>query len=180
MTRKRVLWLSQAVPWPPKTGMLQRSYNLLRQLTRRHEVHLYALNQRALLPEPERLRAAVVELERICERVVVHEMPSDRSPLLRAVLVAQSLFSSQPYDVNWLRSRRLAADLERVSRGGRFDLIHVDTLGMLPYTKAFTETPIALNELRPEVAHEEEHRLPVGVPAHAAGEDQTASDLLRL
>ncbi len=145
MTRKRVLWLSQAVPWPPKTGMLQRSYNLLRQLTRRHEVHLYALNQRALLSEPERLRAAVIELERICERVVVHEIASDRSPVHRALLLAESLFSSQPYDVNWLRSRRLAAALERVSRAERFDLIHVDTLGMFPYTKTFAGTQIALN-----------------------------------
>ena len=46
----RVLWLSHMVPYPPKGGMLQRSYHLVRTLARAHDVKLLCFNQRALLP----------------------------------------------------------------------------------------------------------------------------------
>lgn len=141
----RILWLSHVLPWPPNTGMLQRSHNLLKQVALRHEVHLFALNQGALLPDPEQVRRGQAELERICRRVVVRPIPSDRSSAARVWLLARSLVSRWPYDVNWLGSRDLTRDLEERSRSERFDVAHVDTIGMIPYTRWFSDTPVVLN-----------------------------------
>ena len=44
-----ILWISHLIPYPPKGGVLQRSYNLIKEVAKHHNVHLLAFNQRALL-----------------------------------------------------------------------------------------------------------------------------------
>ena len=45
-----ILWLSHLVPYPPTgLGVLQRSYNLIRELSRAHPVYLLAFIQKKLL-----------------------------------------------------------------------------------------------------------------------------------
>jgi sugar transferase (PEP-CTERM/EpsH1 system associated) len=141
----KLLWLSHVLPWPPKTGMLQRSHNLIRQAARRHEVSLFALNQSALLSNHEQVARGVAELESICARVRVHLIRTDRSRRLWAFLAVRALMSSQPYDVHWLRSRELSNELEAISRSETFDLIHIDTLGMVPFRRFFQGSASVLN-----------------------------------
>ena len=45
----KVLWLSHLVPYPPKGGVLQRAYYLLREASKYHEVDLLAFNQPGLI-----------------------------------------------------------------------------------------------------------------------------------
>ncbi len=141
----RLLWLSHLVPWPPRGGVLQRSYHLLREAAARHEVQLLALNQRAVLPTPDDVEAARAELRTFCASVEVHPIPADASRWRWASMVARGLLRSTPYDVNWLRSRAFADRARALAAGGDFDLVHVDTLGLHPYAAAFRGVPIALN-----------------------------------
>ena len=46
----RVLWLSQNLPYPPKTGVLQRNYNLIREASTFADVHLVAIVKEDILP----------------------------------------------------------------------------------------------------------------------------------
>jgi hypothetical protein len=48
----RVLFLSQIVPYPPHGGVLQRGYNIIRQLGQLAEVHLLAFIHPDALPTP--------------------------------------------------------------------------------------------------------------------------------
>ena len=41
----KLLWLSHFIPYPPRGGERQRSFNLLRQISRRYDVHLVAFNR---------------------------------------------------------------------------------------------------------------------------------------
>jgi glycosyltransferase involved in cell wall biosynthesis len=140
----RILWLSHLVPWPPQGGVLQRSFNLLREAAKRHSIVLAALNQRAILATPEAVRAAVAELEGLCESVRVCEIPSNRSPLVWAAVAAASALTRDPYDANWLRSAELRRVLAELRAAHRFDLVHLDTVGLFPYASAFGATPLAL------------------------------------
>jgi polysaccharide biosynthesis protein PslH len=45
----RFLWASHFIPYPPKSGMHLRSYNLLRGIAAEHEVDLVAFIQEAWL-----------------------------------------------------------------------------------------------------------------------------------
>jgi hypothetical protein len=141
----RVLWLSHYVPWPPKGGVLQRGYYLLREAGRRHDVKLVALNQRAFLPGEDELRAGCRELEKICSSVDVFPIPAERSKAAWGWMACAGFFQSSSYDANWLRSRALHQYLAELARAERFDLVHLDTVGLLQYAAPFASLPIVLN-----------------------------------
>ena len=163
--RLRILWLSHFVPYPPTGGNLQRSYHLLRQAAQRHRVHLVCLNMRAVLPTRDLVDDAVRELSRLCARVDVFPNPWDRSSLHRLTIAGLSFFHPQPYDRNWLRSAKLRRYVESIAGTETFDLIHVDTVGLVPYVAPFDGVPVALNHhnVESQLAHRraerEEHPL---------------------
>jgi glycosyltransferase involved in cell wall biosynthesis len=140
----RILWISHLIPWPPKGGVLQRSYNLLREAAKRHTVTLAALNQRAILATEAEVREAVAALEPLCAEVRVCEIPSNRSPLVWAGVVAASAVTRHAYDAVWLRSAQMRSILAELRAAGRFDLVHLDTVGLYPYAAGFGATPLAL------------------------------------
>ena len=45
----KILWVSHLVPNPPKAGVLLRSHNLVKELSKHHQVDLLAFNQRGLI-----------------------------------------------------------------------------------------------------------------------------------
>jgi glycosyltransferase involved in cell wall biosynthesis len=140
-----VLWLSHFVPYPPQGGALQRSYYLVRQAARRHAVHVVALNQRAVLPDEAALGEALEHLRAFCASVTVFDMPAVASGPRQLFTAAMSYFQSAPYEVNWLRSPRMHNYLRGLAASQAFDMIHVDTIGLMPYSEWFGETPVVLN-----------------------------------
>lgn len=139
-----VLWISHLVPWPPLGGVLQRSFNLLREATRRHTVTLATLNQAAILPTRAEVEQASVELGKICREIHVCELPSNRSRLVWAGVAAASVATVGPYDENWLFSPRMHATVRGLLKSQPFDLIHLDTVGLFQYARSAGSTPIAL------------------------------------
>lgn len=125
--------------------MLQRSFHLLRQAAKRHSVVLAALNQRANLPTREAVDEATAALREFCDDVRVCELPSNRSRLVWAGVVAAGALARAPYDVLWLRSARMREILAELRARHRFDLVHVDTVGLHPYSAGFAGTPLVLN-----------------------------------
>src|SRR4051812_15572878 len=132
-----VLWLSHFVPYPPQGGALQRSYYLVRQAARRHNVHVVALNQRAVLPDEAALGEALDHLRAFCASVTVFDMPAVASSARQLCTAALSYFQAAPYEVNWLRSPRMHAYLRGLAASHTFDMIHVDTIGLMPYSEWF-------------------------------------------
>lgn len=131
----RILWLSHFVPFPPAGGALQRTYHLLRHAASQHEVHLIALHQPRLLPTSAGLAESVEALSAICASVRVFPMPSERSPFHRSLAAAQSVISSSPFDVAWLRSGHMAQAIRESGVARPFDLVHVDTIGLWPMVR---------------------------------------------
>jgi glycosyltransferase involved in cell wall biosynthesis len=141
----RILWLSHFLPYPPKGGLLQRSHYLLREAARRHPVTLVALNQRGLLSTSDAVEDAVAALRPLVEDLAWFEIPADRSRLRWGLTAAASYFRRDPFDINWLESRAMRQYLTRRIARERFDLVHVDTLGLLPYADRQPQIPIVLN-----------------------------------
>ena len=141
----RILWLSHFLPYPPRGGAVQRSHHLLRHAARRHEVHLVALNQRALLPTAEALSGAVGALEQLCATVQVLPNRFDGRRLRWAAMVAATFWRTTSYDVNWLHHPALCPLLDGLAAADAFDLVHVDTLGLMPYATCVRGLPIVLN-----------------------------------
>lgn len=140
----KVLWFSHLVPYPEAgLGVLQRSYHLVRALSRAHEVHLLAFVQRKIIEDllgdvEEGLKLASEHLGHYCARVQFLPIPADCSRSGRTWVAARSLIGAYPYSIRWLQSdeaRRAAANW---NASIDFDVVHFDTLGLAPYRKIFT------------------------------------------
>lgn len=142
----RIVWLSHFVPYPPRGGNVQRSHHLLRQAAAHHEVHLVALNQRAMLPTPDAVERACASLRGVVASLSVFPIPADRSRLAWYRLALRAFGDRRPYDVLWLRQPAMHTAIQALlgSRAG-VDLVHVDTLGLWQYLPAGINAVTVLN-----------------------------------
>jgi glycosyltransferase involved in cell wall biosynthesis len=140
----RILWLSHIVPYPPKGGVLQRSYHLLRQTALRHEVTLYAfVQQRPVLQcfgdLDQGLAEAKRALEGFCKEVHFFPIPMESRTKGMLRLAVRSLLSRSSYTLNWLRSSSYSRALQQIDFS-QIDLIHADTISLAPYAVRFSST----------------------------------------
>ncbi len=116
----RILLLTQIVPYPPDSGPKIKTFNVLRYLAARHEVHLVSFVRPG--PEEEHLQS----LRSYCASVT--GIPLRRSRLRDAVYLLKSLVSGRPFlierdDLPTMR-RAVAALLAQY----QFDAVHADQL----------------------------------------------------
>jgi len=141
----RILWLSHVIPYPPKGGLWQRSYNLLKQIGKNNEVHLISLNQKRLLSSRQAIDDATLALKKICKRIDIFPIMSDKSKWHKATMTMLSYYSRLPYDVNWLYNKDMLTFVEKLANRELYDLIHIDTLGVFQYALPFSGTRFVLN-----------------------------------
>ncbi len=145
----RILWLSHLVPYPPKGGVLQRSYHLLRELARCNEIDLMAFIQRDLFVQrfasvEQGLQEAQAALSEFCRNVAFFPIPSERHRYTKHALALASLATPIPYTVNWLRSASFR-DAMHAHAARSYDAIHVDTISLAPYVDALPPLPRVLD-----------------------------------
>jgi polysaccharide biosynthesis protein PslH len=145
----KVLWLSHVVPYPPKGGVLMRSYYLSSGLAKNFTVDLAALIQPKLITPffsnyDEGLEEARKHLHKIFNQVYLKEMDHS-STTASKILAIKSLFSSIPYSVAWHYSSTYKNLIRELLRKNNYDLIHVDTLGLYQFVENLTSTPMILD-----------------------------------
>lgn len=140
----KVLWLSQNLPFPPKTGVLQRNYNLIRECSRFAEVHLVAIVKQDILPNFDEAVAAR-ELNALCETVTTVHLPIEQSRARFLWMVAKSLFTRTPFTANWTASPELERAIAGAAARGPYDMVFFDTISLAPYRHLMKGWPTALN-----------------------------------
>lgn len=147
----KLLWLSHLIPYPPKGGVLQRSFYLLRELSKHHEIDLLAFNQKDLMAPLYKgdiqrgLVDAHQELSKICNDVEFFDIECDSKSAGKMFLALTSLFSRYPYTINWLRSETFSKILlEKISRES-YDLVHLDTISLDIYRPLLGNLPCVLD-----------------------------------
>lgn len=136
--RLKVLWLSHLIPYPPKSGVLMRSYHLLHELAKHHDVDLFAFNQtrqfRAHFPDEkigfEKINAHFGEFLGRCH---FESIPSERARWGRHLLALRALLGGRPYTIDWLKSSTAFDALRAWIKEKSYDLIHFDTISLVPY-----------------------------------------------
>ena len=145
-----ILWLSHMVPYPPKGGMLQRSYNLLKEASKYHNIYLLAFNQSNLLKTfyPD-IETGLAEAEKVlsdhCKALKILPIPSESSRLARFSLLFKGLLPFKTYTVSWLDSKLFRETLLSWLNKYQFDLTHFDTISFAPYIKYLPHTCNILN-----------------------------------
>ena len=146
----KILWLSHLVPYPPKGGVLQRSYNLIKEVSKYHEVTLLAFIQTDLLksmfPSVEAgLLEAKEHLGNFCSHVEFIAIPCEKTSYGKHLLAFKSLFTKDPYSINWLKSEKMWTAIQRIKSKEHFDAVHFDTISLAPYVTEFTDIPKVLD-----------------------------------
>lgn len=134
----RILWLSHLVPYPPKGGVLQRCYYLIKELSVYHDVDLYCFVQEDLLRSfhsdlNKGLEEAKQELEKFCKSVTFFEIPCLKSHQGQVKQAFKSIFTKTGYTMDWLVSKGFAANLSEKLQSTRYDLVHFDTISLAIY-----------------------------------------------
>lgn len=127
----KLLWLSHFVPFPPRGGNLQRSFNLIRQVSHSYEVHLLTLNLQG--EPPQQLRAYEAELKHYCKSVEICELPFPwRGRRWWAEAMRSPLFSV-PFSCRALFSKAILARWERLLNTHAGALLHFDSIDLALY-----------------------------------------------
>ncbi len=140
----KVLWISQNLPYPPKTGVLQRNYNLIREASEFAEVHLVAIVKQDILPTFDE-QVAARELGKLCASVTRVHLPVERSKALFLWIVFKSLFTKLPFTANWALAPELRQAIAKAAANGPYGMVFFDTISLAPYRVLVNGSPTALN-----------------------------------
>jgi len=129
----KVLFLSQIVPYPPHGGVLQRGFNIVRELGRRAEVHLLAFIHPDALPTAATLEESRTVLGRCCASIEYFSLWPKRSKAHKVAALSAGLLTPLPFSVIAHRSRTFAAAAQAALAAGPFDVVHADTIALTPF-----------------------------------------------
>lgn len=138
-----ILVLSHLVPWPTTSGVLLRSYNLLREAARHHRVHLIAFNQDVLLP-PDAVADSVRHLSEICEEVKVFPLPGGGSRWGLVRSLARNSFSPLPYVVPRFFSPAFEQAVVDLLGRRPIRILQFETMAMFQYGVLASDLPAIL------------------------------------
>ena len=142
--RRRILFLSQCLPFPPHSGVTKRTYHILQELQREFDVTLVAFSRRDHQPDAaslERSAAALrAELSDVMSPVPIN---SDYSFLHKLRNHAWSVLSREPYIFYEYGSSRFRQELQQAVDRARPDVIHLDSLDLYRWLPAVPVVPSA-------------------------------------
>jgi sugar transferase (PEP-CTERM/EpsH1 system associated) len=139
----RIAFVSQIVPYPPHGGVLQRGFNLLREIGRHHRVHLLAYVHPDTLHRPGDLEAGRLALSEFCDRIDYFPLWPKRSPIHKLAAFSIGAVHPKPFSVIAHRSRALSSRLREATRSG-CDLVHLDTIGLAELAADCSGVPCVL------------------------------------
>ena len=118
-----ILMLTPYLPWPLHSGGQIRTYNLLKNLAKKHDITLFSF----IRDDAE--REYIPQLAPFCKKIQVFKRT--KSPwVLRNILL--SGFTPYPFLVCIYLSRAAQIALQRELSGEVYDIIHAETFYVMP------------------------------------------------
>ena len=130
----KVLMITPYLPYPLYSGGQIRSYNLLKNLAKSHEITLFAFVKQVV---PDHIK----ELEKFCKKIEVFK----RRKAWSIVNILVSGFSFYPFLVAIYYSLSLGERIREELFHNKYDLIHAETFYVMPNIPQ-TKVPILLVE----------------------------------
>ncbi len=128
--------LTPYVPYPPSSGGQIRTFNLIKYLSKKHEITLVALYKNEKEKKYER------EIKKYCKEVFLCKRPS--SPW-QVDNILKTIFSAYPFLIVRNTSSEAREKIKALLEKKKFDVIHAETFYVMPHLPP-TTTPILLVE----------------------------------
>src|SRR3989338_2671475 len=134
-----ILFVTPRLPYPLDTGAKIRTFNLIKNIARRHTVKLLTF----LWEDQE--SACVKEVEKYVSQVIT--IPGPGFSLWRIICgFFVNMFYPMPFVIRKYSSRRMKNELKKLLKKEQFDLIHFDHLHMAQYSALVKDKPVVLDE----------------------------------
>lgn len=127
----KILWLTPIFPYPPYSGGQTRSFNLIKNLAKKHQVALFSFWR------PHRVQGPVGAMKKYCEKIKV--FPG--RPIWSAKNILRAGFSSLPFTITHFYGDQAVS---RALKQGEYDLFHFESFYTSPYLTAVTGVPTVL------------------------------------
>ena len=131
----KILMLTPYLPFPPSSGGQIRSYNLLKQLSKKHDITLFCYIRR------DSERKFIPELQKYCKKIRVFERRQAWNPL-NVILAGLTAY---PFLVCIYLSRQFRLAVAKELSKNKYDLIHAETFYVMTNIPK-TKIPILLVE----------------------------------
>ncbi len=132
----KILMLTPYLPFPLMSGGQTRSYNLIKNLSKKHEITLFSLIK------DEKEKEHVKELEKFCKKVRVFKRSKTPWTLRNIILTGFGLY---PFLVIRNLSPEEKRAIKRELENNKYDLIHAETFYVMPHIPD-TSVPVLLVE----------------------------------
>ena len=131
----RILFLTSRIPYPPHRGDKLKIWNLMKQLSRRHEIILLTF-----VANDQEARW-LGQLREICREVHTVRLPVWRSWLNCALAMPKKI----PFQVEYYRSRRMEELVHEQIGKTKPEVIHTHLIRMAQYTAEEKNIPVVLD-----------------------------------
>jgi sugar transferase (PEP-CTERM/EpsH1 system associated) len=131
----KILAITSRVPWPLEKGDKLRAYHQIRELSRKHEVILCAMNDVELHPE------AMQELNKICSEVHVYPI----TKMMIARNLASGLISGLPLQVAYFTDRGIKRSIDSLIQSAKPDRIFCQLIRTAEYARHHRSIPSTLD-----------------------------------
>ncbi len=131
-----ILQISPQLPYPPDSGGRVAIYNILKHLSRQHDMTLATF-------VTEETEPYISALEPYCRRIIAvkHRTATTKTAMLL------NMFTSMPYTISKYYSPEMAEQIAKAVHEDEVDLVHIDHLHMAQYVGALPQTmPAVLRE----------------------------------
>ena len=142
--RRRILFLSQCLPYPPHSGVTNRTFHILQELQRAYDVTLIAFSRRHHQPtEADRARATAALSAEVTEVLEPVPIESERSFVRKLRVHASSVLTRKPYIFFDYGNDRFGDEITAAVRRQAPDLVHIDSLDLYRWLDAVPSVPVA-------------------------------------
>jgi glycosyltransferase involved in cell wall biosynthesis len=138
MTKPKLLFLCQTLPYPPDGGVAIRSYNILRLLAGMYDVTAMCFVRRATTPDAD---ASLEALRSLVKEIHAYPIPQELSRGRLMLDHATALVRRRVYTTTAYESAAFRQGLEQALANTAFDLVHVDSLDLSPYLPLLAGVP---------------------------------------
>jgi glycosyltransferase involved in cell wall biosynthesis len=140
--RRRILFLSQCLPYPPHSGVTNRTFHILEELQRDFDVTLVAFSRRNHQPTPADRALASDALRQIVPLVLEPVAVDSEWSLFDKLRVhASSVLTGKPYIFFEYGNSRFGQEIKTAIQDAPPDLVHLDSMDLYRWLELIPSVP---------------------------------------
>jgi sugar transferase (PEP-CTERM/EpsH1 system associated) len=132
----KILFLTSRLPYPPHRGDKLRTWNLIKQASREHEITLVSFVQN------ESERKWIADLKPYCSEIVVVSLPMWMSLINCVTAVPGNL----PFQVAFFKSSKMSRVIREIVQRVQPDIVHTHLIRMAPFALSVNGIPLVLDQ----------------------------------